>query len=292
MTGALFPGQGSEREGMLSLVNKRWGQVLQFDIITGKIPEEFNQIYNVKLQDLTPLGIQMGIYAVSASLWEDTKKYYDYRLVAGHSLGFYSALYASNSIDFLTGLYLIKAAHMAIKDATGKGNFGMTAIIGLKWDIIENLCGEFRDIYVANINSATQVVVSGTIESLEGFEKKVNDEGALKVMRLPIQYPLHTPALKGVPDIFKDKMSAIKLQDPQIPVVDHTTGEILTSHGDIRKTLTEQFTRRVIWRDVIKKMWLYGIRRFVEVGPGDVLTKLTRWIERDAEAISLDGGIT
>lgn len=276
MTGALFPGQGSEREGMLSLVKERRGQ------------ERWGQDSHVKFQDLTPLKIQQGIYAVSASLWEDSKKDYDFSLVAGHSLGFYSALYASGSIDFETGIYLISAAYRTIVGVARRGNFGMTAIIGLKWDIIEDFCREFRDIYVANINSANQVVVSGAIESLEALEKKVNDEGALKIKRLPIKYPLHTPMLREVLDIIKEVIDVIDLRDPEIPVVDHTTAEILTSSESLRETLAEQFSRRVIWRDVIKRMWLYGIRRFIEVGPGDTLSKLTRWIERDAEVINLD----
>jgi [acyl-carrier-protein] S-malonyltransferase len=269
MTGAIFPGIGSERDGMLSLVKE-------------------NFLKDLNLADEKELTLQKSIYAVSASLWDGFKSRYKFSLLAGHSLGFYSALYAANSIDYKTGLYLISFAHRAIKKATGNNAFGMTAIIGIRWDIIENFCRGLKNIYIANINSATQVVVAGYLESLKEFEKRIYDEGAFKVLRLSINYPLHTPILKGSSDFMREAIKDIEIKQPSIPIVDHTTGEILTSLEQIKETLTNQFTRKVIWRDVVMKMWQYGVRRFVEVGPGEVLSKITRWIERDAEVICLD----
>ncbi|MEW6068523.1 MAG: ACP S-malonyltransferase [Nitrospirota bacterium] len=269
MTGALFPGQGSEREGMLSVIR-----------------EDFRKKYSLLAQQ--ELNTQQGIYAVSASLWEDSKNRHRFTLMAGHSLGFYSALYAAGCIDFETGIYLIIAAHNAISEVSGNKKFGMTAIIGIKWDIIEDLCRGFSDIYVANINSATQVVVSGSAESLEAFEKKICEEGALKVLRLPTGFPLHTPFLEGTSELMKKAIQDINIRPPLIPIIDHTTSERLTTPEQLKETLTGQFTKRVVWRDVIKKMWQHGTRRFIEIGPRDVLSKITKWIERDAEVISLD----
>lgn len=282
MTGALFPGQGSEREGMLSLIKTDFQRYLKEDLY---IP---SQTLKTKPDAFSEVSIQIGIYAVSASFWEDSKRDYIFSLIAGHSLGFYSALFASGSIDFETGIYLIKAAHRAISDIAGRGSFGMTAIIGIKWDIIDSLCKGYEDLYVANINSATQVVVSGAIDSLDSFEEMIVEKGALKISRLPLRYPLHTPILRGVSDIMREMVRDIELKSPEIPVVDHTTGEILASSEKLRETLIGQFSRRVIWRDVISGMRRYGVSRFVEVGPGDTLSKLTKWIERDAEAINLD----
>jgi [acyl-carrier-protein] S-malonyltransferase len=241
-----------------------------------------------QIKDAETLAVQQAIYAVSASYLENARNKYDFRLLAGHSLGFYAALYAAGSIDFDAGFHIIRAAHDAIVQVSGAGTFGMTAIIGIKWDIIENYCRDYRDLYVANINSATQIVVSGAAESLDALERRANKEGALRVLRLPVRYPLHTPILSEVPDIVLQTVDGINISEPEIPVVDHTTGELLTSAGGIRKTLTEQFVRRVIWRDVIRRMWSYGIRRFIEVGPGDTLSRLARWIERDAKTVSLD----
>ncbi len=268
MTGAIFPGIGSEREGMKELIRK-----------------DFLKRLNISAEE--DIMVQQSIYAVSASLWDNAKNVYPVSLMAGHSLGFYSSLYAARSIDFQTGLYLIKAAHRAILKMSGGKSFGMTAIIGIKSDIIENLCKRINNIYIANINSATQVVISGLLDSIDEFERKVIEEGALKVQRLSIQYPIHTPFLKGIEEIMNREVKNIKIKAPDIPIIDHTTAKIMVSAEQIKETLTGQLTRKVIWRDVIKKMWQNGIRNFIEVGPGDVLSKLTKWIERDAEVKSL-----
>lgn len=268
MTGAIFPGIGSERDGMKALIKEEL--LKQIDISCGE-----------------DILLQQSIYAASASLWDSSKLVYPISLVAGHSLGFYSSLYASNSIDFRTGLYLINAAHNAILKMTGSKTFGITAIIGIKWDIIENLCRDFNNVYIANINSATQVVISGLAGSIDEMEKKVIKEGALKVQRLSIKYPVHTPFLKGIEEIMNKAVEKIEIKAPEIPIVDHTTSEILTSPEQIKETLSGQLARKVVWLDVIKKMWQKGIRKFIEVGPGDILSKITKWIERDAEVKSL-----
>ncbi|NWF75103.1 MAG: ACP S-malonyltransferase [Nitrospirae bacterium] len=268
MTGAIFPGIGSERDGMKALIKE--DLLKQIDISCGE-----------------DILLQQNIYAVSASLWDSSKLVYPISLVAGHSLGFYSSLYASNSIDFRTGLYLINAAHDAILKMTGSKTFGITAIIGIKWDIIENLCRKFNNVYIANINSATQVVISGPADSIDKIEKKVIKEGALKVQRLSIKYPVHTPFLKGIEEIMNKAVEKIEIKAPEIPIVDHTTSEILISPEQIKETLSCQLARKVVWLDVIKKMWQKGIRKFIEVGPGDILSKITKWIERDAEVKSL-----
>ncbi|MEW6002404.1 MAG: ACP S-malonyltransferase [Nitrospirota bacterium] len=270
-TGALFPGIGSEKEGMLSTVKA-----------------EFLEHLRQEAQTSSEIGVQLGIYAASTSLWEKSRRKYDFSLLAGHSLGFYSALFASGSINFQTGLYLIRTAHWAIMDVAGKQSFGMTAVNGINKVIVDRLCKRFKDLYISNINSSSQVVVSGLVESLESFEKSIIKEGPLKIKRLTIRHPLHTPILKGVSDIMKKSLSDIELRIPKIPVVDHTSGEIITSSGKLKDILIEQFSKRVIWMDVIRKMWHSGVRRFIEVGPRNILTSLTKKIVRDAESLTLD----
>lgn len=268
MTGAIFPGIGSEREGMKALIKEDLFK--QIDISCGE-----------------DILVQQSIYAASASLWDKAKLVYPICLIAGHSLGFYSSLYASGSIDFKTGLYLINFVHNAILKMTGSKTFYITAIIGIKRDIIEYLCRDFNNVYIANINSATQVVISGPAGSIDEIEKKVIKEGALKVQRLSIKYPVHTPFLKGIEEIMDPVVEKLEIKTPQIPIVDHTTAEILISPEQIKKTLLGHLARKVVWLDVIKKMWQKGIRKFIEVGPGDILSNITKWIERDAEVKSL-----
>ncbi len=272
----LFPGKGSERENMLELC----------------LPEHINRLNSYRAgrdgdyeQDVFN---EQAIFVVSASLWDRHKESNSTKFLAGHSLGYYGALYAAGCIDLDTGLYIIESAYKAIKEVSGQGEYGMTAIIGLKWDIIDGICRKREGLYLANINSATQVVVSGVADALQQLEKDVTEEGALRVVRLPSPYPLHTPLLDGVSDILAGSITFKDIRKPEVAVIDHTTSEVITEQGRIITLLLEQFSRRVVWRGVIDKLWSEGVRRFIEYGPGDVLSRLTRWIVREAEVESLD----
>jgi [acyl-carrier-protein] S-malonyltransferase len=162
----------------------------------------------------------------------------------------------------------------------------MTAIIGLKSDIIDDICKGIPDVFVANINSATQVVVSGRLEQISKVEEVVLKEGALDVKRLDINVPLHSPLMKGVGDLIGEGIRNIELSGPGIPVVGHTNPEILDDVDKIRDVICNQLTRRVLWRDAVSFMQEQGVNEYIEVGPSDVLSKIIRWIHRDAIAIT------
>jgi [acyl-carrier-protein] S-malonyltransferase len=177
------------------------------------------------------------------------------------------------------GVEIVRAAFSAIKQVTSSIRGGMTAIIGLKWDIIDDICKEITNVSIANINSATQVVVSGTTDGLEEIEKKIIEEGALDIKRLNIDAPLHSPLMKGVSDLIGEKISHIELSRPRLPIVNHTQPEILCDADTIKDVLCNQLTRKVLWRDAIIFMKEKGVDEYIEIGPLNVLSKIVRWID-------------
>jgi [acyl-carrier-protein] S-malonyltransferase len=277
MIAGIFPGDGSEYAGMSELIGS-------CDLEQIDIPFDIRTIDEEVLKDR--LNAQIAVYLVSTFLWDRFRAVIDSSFVAGHSLGFYSALYAAGVISRQDGMKVLRAAYDAIKELASGTDGGMTAIIGLKSDIIDDICKRITDVFVANINSATQVVVSGRLEQVRKVEEVVLREGALDVKRLMIDAPLHSPLMNGIGELIDDGIRNIKLSAPAMPVVDHTEPRILDDVDMIRDILCNQLTRKVLWRDAIIYMQGKGVNEYIEVGPSDVLSKIIRWIQRDAIAIT------
>lgn len=232
------------------------------------------------------LNAQRAVYAISAASWDSLRGTLPFTVVAGHSLGFYTALYAAGVLGYEEGTEIIRRAYDAIRMVAGEDRGGMTAIVGVRLSHIEDICRSIPDAYVANINAATQVVISGTLEALAEVELRADEEGALGIKRLDADAPLHSPLMEGVEEIMRDALKEVSLRKPGIPVINHLEPSLLTAAGDIEDVLCGQLTRKVVWRDAVDFMHAQGIGEFVEVGPSDVLSKIVRWIRRDVRAFS------
>jgi len=230
------------------------------------------------------LNAQLSVFGASACYWELLKGRYGFSALTGHSLGFYTALYAAGSIGFEDAVKIIMEAHRAIEETAGEGQWAMAAIIGLKAEDCELLCAGAGGVYVANINSASQTVVSGKADMVKYVSGAAIEMGALSVRHLPIAYPLHSPFMAGIVERLSPVVRQMKISEPQIPVLDHTGGGRLDGEG-IKGVLSGQLQRKVLWRDAVLGM---GADRFIEIGPSDVLTKLVRWVLRDAEVMSAE----
>ncbi|MEE9524749.1 MAG: ACP S-malonyltransferase, partial [Thermodesulfovibrionales bacterium] len=268
MIAGIFPGDGSEYPGMSELIGS-------CDIEPIDVDFNIRNINEGVLKDR--LNAQVSVYLVSTFLWDRFRDVIEISFVSGHSLGFYSALYAAGVITRKDGVEILKTAYSAIKEVTSGVEGGMTAIIGLKSDIINDICKGIPDVSIANINSATQVVVSGLLDHIGKVEEIVLREGALDVKRLNIDAPLHSLLMNGIGDLIGEGIKDIELSGPGIPVVDHTSPEILDDVDKIRDVLCNQLTRRVLWRDAVSFMQEQGVHEYIEVGPSDVLSKIVRW---------------
>lgn len=282
----IFPGQGSEYLGMLrslkgyTIVDKVFGEVKKLSGV-----DLYRFIMEGPLDTLKkPLNAQLSVFGVSVCYWELLKKRYKFKTLAGHSLGFYTALYASGAVGLKDSIKVIIEAQRAIEEISDNGRWAMTAIIGLRVDECEVLCANAGDVYVANVNSMTQVVISGKRDMVKYVTEKAIERGALSIREIDIPYPLHSPFMIGIGKRLMPFINGIRIEEPSIPVFDHT-GRGFLKKQEIMSVLSEQLENKVLWRDVIMGL---DSHVFLEVGPSDVLSKMVKWIKRDAEVITAE----
>jgi len=273
----LFPGQGSEHREMFVPLR---------ECLSDELERVFGRINALSGRDILgrsirgALDAQLAVFGTGACYWEALSKRFEFDALLGHSLGFYTALYASGSIGLDEAIGIIIEAQRAIEEISNGRHWEMAAIIGLKVDECEQLCKKIGGVFVANINSASQAVISGKADMVNYLLKKALEAGALSVKTIGIPYPLHSPFMKGIKDILRPFVLNMDIKEPIIPVFDHTEGGILDRKGII-ETLAGQLEKKVLWKDTLLKTM--G-KRFIEIGPSSVLSKLVRWIDRDAEA--------
>jgi len=285
-TAGIFPGQGSEYPGMLECISEY--ELTKY--VFGRINEiSGKDIFRVTVEGpesrlREPLIAQLSVFGTSVCYWHLLNNQMDFNGLAGHSLGFYSALYAAGSIPLDDCIRIIIKVHEAI-DSLMKDRSGlMASITGLKTEEVKNICNDTAEVFFSNINSASQIVISGSASGVKKACERALQAGALSVKELPIPYPLHSPMMDGIENILRPFINRIEIKKPSIPVISHLDNTVLDQKG-ISDVLCGQLSKKIMWRDTIKCFASSGINRFVEIGPSDVLSKLVRWIERDAESL-------
>lgn len=285
-TAGIFPGQGSEFPGMAE-------QLKEYPV-TGEIFSVISKIAGSDILKLAlegpeealrePLAAQLSVFGTSACYWHLLRERIVFQGLAGYSLGFYSALYAASSISLEDCVRIIIKANKAILDITEGTEGLMAAIIGLRISEIEDICKAAGNVFVSNISSATQIVVSGMRDDVRKACQKALAAGALHCRELPIPFPLHTPLMTGIGERLEPFVKSIEIKPPAIPVISHIDSRILKLE-DIAEVICGQLTRKVAWKDTVIFFAGAGTTRFLEIGPSDVLSKLVRWIVRDAESV-------
>jgi [acyl-carrier-protein] S-malonyltransferase len=284
LVGFLFPGQGSQFVGMgADLYDKftvardvyeRAEQVLELPIkaLSFEGPEEeLRQTRNTQPAILThSLAALATLPKVAA------------RMAAGHSLGEYSALYAAGALDFDSVMKLVKRRG-ALMYAEGEKNPGtMAAIIGMEADAVEQLCKDVDGVVVpANYNEPRQTVISGEVQAVKAAAELAKTRGALRAVLLPVSGAFHSPLLKESAAEFAEYLGGFEIRTPSFPVVANVTGEPVTTVDQVRECLTKQLISPVRWVSTINTAKELGCKRFLEVGPGNVLSGLARRIDRE-----------
>ncbi len=206
-------------------------------------------------------------------------------VVAGHSLGEFTAMVAAGVLDFPTALRLVQERGTLMRQAGEERPGGMAAVIGLDDDTLREVCEEASDhgiVTVANLNCPGQVVISGEVEALVRAMGLATARGARKVIRLPVSIASHSPLMGGVSTRLSALLAKIPLREPGIPVVANGTGAVLGTVDEIRTELTLQVQQPVEWTRSVGLMVTLGATTFVEIGPGSVLGGLIRRIDRTA----------
>ena len=236
---------------------------------------------------------QPALYVTSLAAWAvlQEKEGGEAALMAGHSLGEFSALYAAGAFTFEDGLTLVRHRGVLMKRAGELAPGAMAAILGLDMEEIEAICKRAQvitgqPVQVANDNCPGQVVISGDERSLNTSLRLAEEAGARKIVRLPITIAAHSPLMGSAAMSFTQAVHAAAIRPTEIPVIANTTAQPISRVEEIRQELIGQLTHSVLWAPSMRFAREQGLERFVEVGPGDVLTGLMKRIDRKVERIA------
>ena len=293
----VFPGQGSQKIGMGKdlienypeakiLLNRANEALKEERVDIGKIcfegPEE--ELKNT-------VNAQPAILTISTILYELLRKNkIKPSIVAGHSLGEYSALVASSAIKFEDAVKLVRKRGEYMQSATLAETGSMLAIIGLEKDEITKMCEKINDIgivEIANHNSPTQIVVSGEIKALEKLSVMAKEKGARMAIPLKVSAPFHSSFMETAKDNLARYLEKVKINNPKIPISCNVNTGYINNKEEIKSALIKQMTHPVNWVDSMIKMKSEGINYFIEVGPGKVLKGLIEQIIPESKVFSV-----
>lgn len=215
----------------------------------------------------------------------------DYQAVAGHSLGEFSALFAADVFSFEDALRLVHLRGTLMAEAGKRQQGTMAAIIGLDAKVLSELCNEIETstgniVRCANFNSPGQIVVSGSVPGVQEAMKQAKEKGVRIAKELPVSGAFHSPLMQYAADGLKEALDSTTINEPRVPVFANVSAEPHKDASSIKALLVEQLTAPVRWEESIKNMYDFGIREFVEIGPGKVLQGL---ISRTLNDVSCKG---
>ena len=282
----VFPGQGSQSVGMGKDLAEKYlglaGRILGFDLKTIVLDGPEEALKRTEIQ-------QPAIFTVSVAAFESLKaRNLLPDLVAGHSLGEYSALYAAGAISFEDGVKTVNRRGKYMQEAVPPGAGAMAALLGGERETIANICKEVGNVWPANFNSPGQVVISGTREAVEAAGTKLKAAGVKKIIPLAVSAPFHCPLMQPAADKLAAQLDQISFRDAGIPVYANVTGKPAAAGAELKRLLIEQVTGSVLWEDSVRNMVADGARSFTEVGPGKVLAGLIKKIDPGVEVKSYD----
>lgn len=287
----VFPGQGSQFVGM-------GADLFQNSSLAREYYEKANDLLGFNLTKISFEGpeeelkqtriTQPAIFVLSIILHRLlVEKGIKPRMVAGHSLGEYSALVAAGALPFEAALNLVKLRGELMQQAGTVRPGAMAAIIGLEEPAINEICLEVSTenlVQPANYNAPNQIVISGTVKGVEKAMLLAKEKGALKVVPLVVSGAFHSPLMNSAQEALKASLCDVEISDPEIPVYVNVTAEPVTISAQIHSALYKQVTHSVKWDQTIQNMIGDGSEIFYEVGPGKVLTGLIKRHYRNVSA--------
>ena len=211
--------------------------------------------------------------------------------VAGHSLGEYSALVASNALDLESALLLVKKRGLFIQEASKQHPGIMAAIIGLDTKQVKNICkisSKYGVIQIANYNCPGQIVVSGQYKAIDKAIEEATAAGVRKVIKLAVSGPFHSCLMQSAEKKLYDELQELNIKNANIPLYANVSAKPITQPSNIKEALSRQVTGSVLWEDSIKNMISAGIRTFIEVGPRRVLSGLISRIDKRVQVLNVN----
>ncbi|HET9575266.1 MAG TPA: ACP S-malonyltransferase, partial [Nitrospira sp.] len=211
--------------------------------------------------------------------------------VAGHSLGEYSALVAAGGLSYRDAVGIVQKRGRYMSEAVPAGTGLVAALLGLAADAVKEVCREAASagvVQAANFNSPGQVVIAGEKAAVERAIEIAKTKGCKKAVPLPVSVPVHTPLMRKAADRLAKDLAAISWSDLLMPLINNAEAKQIVNAADIQPSLVRQLPSSVLWEDSVKAMGAMGVKTFVEVGPGAVLTGLIRRILPDAVTMNVN----
>ena len=290
MNAYIFPGQGAQFSGMgLDLYeNSSLAQELfekANDILGFSITDI---MFEGSAEDLKQTNVtQPAIFLHSVILAKTLGESFKPDMVAGHSLGEFSALVANGSLNFEDGLKLVSQRAQAMQKACELQPSTMAAVLGLEDAIVEKVCAKTEGIVVAaNYNCPGQLVISGEVEAINRACESLKEEGARRALVLPVGGAFHSPLMEPAREELAAAIENTSFSKPNCPIYQNVTANAVTDESEIKANLISQLTAPVRWTQSVQQMLADGATHFTEVGPGKVLQGLVKKINREAQTAS------
>ncbi len=287
MKAYVFPGQGSQFSGMGKDLYENDAQARQ-------LFDEADSILGFKITDIMFAGsdeelrqtkvTQPAIFLHSVILAKVLGSKFTPDMVAGHSLGEFSALVAAGAMSFADGVKLVSQRAMAMQKACEAAPSTMAAIVGLDDAIVESVCGEVEGVVPANYNCPGQLVISGSVEGIDKACAILTEKGAKRAIKLAVSGGFHSPFMEPARAELAQAIESTAFKAPICPVYQNVTAAPETDPTVIKKNLVAQLTSSVRWTQTMQNMIAAGVEEFVEVGPGKVLQGLIRKTSRDVKS--------
>ena len=292
--GLVFPGQGSQSVGMgkalceayphLRQVYDEASTVLGYDVaaLCFEGPAE-----KLNLTEHTQPALLVSSIAALRALQPAGIKPV---AVAGHSLGEYSALVAAGGISYRDAIGIVQKRGQYMSEAVPAGTGLVAALLGLAADVVREVCREAASagvVQAANFNSPGQVVIAGEKVAVERAIDIAKTKGCKKAVPLPVSVPVHTPLMQQAADRLAKDLAAVAWSDLHMPLINNAEAKQIVKAADIQASLVRQLPSSVLWEDSVKTMAAMGVKIFIEVGPGAVLTGLIKRIVPEAATMNV-----
>ena len=290
----IFPGQGAQTVGMgkdlydnfdsVKLLFKQADEAVGFPLtkIFFEGPEEELK----KTSNAQPALVAVSIACLKAAQEVGGKNLPAPSYTAGHSLGEYTALAATSVIDFSTAVYLAKERGRLMYEAGLKTPGGMMAMIGIEEAVLAEICKETGTV-IANINSPSQLVISGALENIAKAGEMAKAKGAARAIPLQVSGAFHSPLMQPAVDGMTKILAKVNFKDPSAPIIANVTAQPLTQGNQIKEELLKQLCSSVQWQRSVEYMVENGVGKFIEIGPGKVLAGLVKRINKESEMVNI-----
>lgn len=291
MKAYVFPGQGAQYPGMgkdlfensseVKALFEKANEILGFAIT--------DIMFDGSADDLKQTKVTQPAIFLHSVLLAKTLKEFSPDMVAGHSLGEFSALVASGALTFEDGLTLVFKRALAMQKACEVEPSTMAAIVGLEDNVVEEVCSSIDEVVVAaNYNCPGQLVISGSVEGVDKACQLLTEKGARRALKLPVGGAFHSPFMEPAREELAAAIESTNFSAPVCPVYQNVTAEAVSDPEEIKQNLVAQLTAPVKWTQTVRNMIAGGATSFTEIGPGKVLQGLVKKVDRSMETSGID----